>query len=143
MLGLHARKLWVALGLALDLGQQKPGLRHGGSDRHRLAGKIGGFGWSTDHPKRLAAYAPRVGFIAVENDFNVFTPAKELMAVAARENLVSFSRLPLAMGLLTGKYTPGMKVPANDVRGGNAEWMVFFRDGAANPHYLSRLEAIR
>ncbi|MER8883313.1 aldo/keto reductase [Mesorhizobium sp. M0816] len=94
----------------------------------RQEGKIGGFGWSTDHRGRLAAYAPREGFVAVENDFNVFTPANELMAVAARENLVSFSRLPLAMGLLTGKYTPAMRLPTNDVRGGNAEWMVFFRD---------------
>ncbi|MCP9232588.1 aldo/keto reductase [Mesorhizobium sp. LMG 17147] len=109
----------------------------------RQEGKIGGFGWSTDHRERLAAYAPREGFVAVENDFNVFTPANGLMAVAARENLVSFSRLPLAMGLLTGKYTPAMRLPTNDVRGGNAEWMVFFRDGAANPHYLSRLSAIR
>ena len=109
----------------------------------RNEGKIAGFGWSTDHPERLAAYAPREGFVAVENDFNVFTPASELMAVAERESLVSFSRLPLAMGLLTGKYTPGMKLPANDVRGGNAAWMVFFRNGAANPDYLSRLAAIR
>ena len=54
----------------------------------------------------FAAYASRDGFVAVENDFNVFTPANDLMTVAARENLVSFSRLPLAMGLLTGKYTP-------------------------------------
>ena len=77
----------------------------------RNEGKIGGFGWSTDHPERLAAYAPREGFVAVENDFNVFTPASELMAVAERENLVSFSRLPLAMGLLTGKYTPGEPPP--------------------------------
>ena len=109
----------------------------------RQEGKIGGFGWSTDHHERLAAYVSRDGFVAVENDFNVFTPANELMAVAARENLVSFSRLPLAMGLLTGKYTPAMKLPADDVRGGNAEWMVFFRDGAADAHYLSRLAAIR
>lgn len=111
--------------------------------RLRSEGKIGGFGWSTDHPERLSAYASREGFVAVENDFNVFTPASELMAVAERENLISFSRLPLAMGLLTGKYTPGMKLPADDVRGGNADWMVFFRNGAANPEYLSRLGAIR
>ena len=65
------------------------------------------------------------------------------MAIAERERLVSLSRLPLAMGLLTGKYTAGTKLPGNDVRGGNAEWMVFFRDGAANPHYLARLAAIR
>ncbi|UVK38524.1 aldo/keto reductase [Mesorhizobium sp. AR10] len=52
----------------------------------RQEGKIGGFGWSTDHRERLAAYAPREGFVAVESDFNVFTPANQLMAVAACED---------------------------------------------------------
>ena len=111
--------------------------------RLRSDNKIGGFGWSTDHPERLSAYASREGFVAVENDFNVFTPASELMGIAERERLVSLSRLPLAMGLLTGKYTAGTKLPGDDVRGGNAEWMVFFQGGAANPHYLARLAAIR
>jgi aryl-alcohol dehydrogenase-like predicted oxidoreductase len=109
----------------------------------RNEGKIGGFGWSTDHPARLAPYAGRDGFVAVENDYNVFTPATELMAIAAREGLVSLSRLPLAMGLLTGKYTPGQKIRPDDVRGGTAEWLTFFKNGAPNAEYLGRLAAIR
>ena len=106
-------------------------------------GKIGGFGWSTDHPDRLAAYASREGFVAVENDYNVFTPARDLMAIAEREELVSLSRLPLAMGLLTGKYRPGQKLRADDVKGGDAEWLRFFKQGSPNPEYLKRLDAIR
>lgn len=46
----------------------------------KAEGKIDGFGWSTDHPERLAAYATRDGFVAVENDYNVFTPARGVMA---------------------------------------------------------------
>jgi aryl-alcohol dehydrogenase-like predicted oxidoreductase len=109
----------------------------------RDEGRIAGFGWSTDHPERLASYAGRDGFVAVENDYNVFTPAHELMAVAEREGLVSLSRLPLAMGLLTGKYRPGQKLRSDDVRGGDAEWLSFFKDGVPNPEYLKRLDAIR
>ena len=109
----------------------------------RNEGKIAGFGWSTDHPERLAPYAGRDGFVAVENDYNVFTPAPELMAIAERKGLVSLSRLPLAMGLLTGKYRAGSRLRADDVRGGTAEWMTFFKDGVPNADYLRRLNAIR
>jgi aryl-alcohol dehydrogenase-like predicted oxidoreductase len=109
----------------------------------RDEGKIAGFGWSTDHPERLAPFAGRDGFVAVENDFNVFTPAREVMAIAEREGLVSLSRLPLAMGLLTGKYRPGQKIRADDVKGGNAEWLRFFKQGEPNADYLKRLDAIR
>ena len=109
----------------------------------RDAGKIAGFGWSTDHPERLAQFAGQQGFVAVENDFNVFTPAREVMAIAEREGLVSLSRLPLAMGLLSGKYRPGQKLPADDVRGGDAEWLRFFKQGVPNAEYLKRLDAIR
>ena len=109
----------------------------------REEGKVAGFGWSTDHPERLAPYAGRDGFVAVENDYNVFTPAHELMAIAEREGLVSLSRLPLAMGLLTGKYRPGQKLRSDDVKGGDADWLTFFRQGEPNPEYLARLDAIR
>jgi aryl-alcohol dehydrogenase-like predicted oxidoreductase len=109
----------------------------------RNEGKILGFGWSTDHPERLAPYASREGFVAVENDFNVFQPATEVMAIAEREQLVSLSRLPLAMGLLTGKYRPGQKLRRDDVRANDADWMLFFKNGEASPDYLMRLDAIR
>ena len=109
----------------------------------RDVGKIAGFGWSTDHPERLAAFAGREGFVAVENDYNVFTPARELMAIAEREGLVSLSRLPLAMGLLTGKYKPGQRLRSDDVKGGDADWLTFFRNGVPSPDYLARLDAIR
>ena len=109
----------------------------------RDEGKIAGFGWSTDHPERLAPFAGREGFVAVENDYNVFTPALELMAIAEREGLVSLSRLPLAMGLLTGKYKPGQKLRNDDVKGGDAAWLTFFKNGVPNADYLKRLDSIR
>lgn len=109
----------------------------------RNEGKIGAFGWSTDHPERLAAFVGREGFVAVENDFNIFDRAEAVMAIAERDKLVSLSRLPLAMGLLTGKYSGGRKVGADDVRASDQPWMKFFKEGAANPDFTQRLEAVR
>lgn len=109
----------------------------------RAEGKIAAFGWSTDYVASLAAFADRDGFVAVENDLNVFTPASDLMALAEDKRLVSINRLPLAMGLLTGKYDDGRRVGEYDVRGERLPWMKFFTDGRATPAYLERLAAIR
>ena len=99
----------------------------------RNEGKILGFGWSTDHPERLAPYAGREGFVAVENDYNVFQPATEVMAIAERERLVSLSRLPLAMGLLTGKYRPGQKLRSRRRSRRRCRVAAVFQAGGAEP----------
>lgn len=109
----------------------------------RDEGKIGAFGWSTDFIDRARAQCDRPGFVAIEHDFNVFTPAKEMLGFIASKHLISLNRLPLAMGLLTGKFSAGAKPGKNDLRGENLPWMKFFRDGAADPDYLRRLEALR
>lgn len=109
----------------------------------RERGWIGAFGWSTDFPPSAAAFIDRDGFVAVENDFNIFDTADELMALVAERGLVSLSRLPLAMGLLTGKYGRGNKIAGNDIRVRTPEWMKYFKDGVANPDFTRRLESIR
>jgi aryl-alcohol dehydrogenase-like predicted oxidoreductase len=109
----------------------------------RNEGKIGAFGWSTDHPQSLSAFVGREGFVAVENDYNIFDRAEAVMAIAETSGLVSLSRLPLAMGLLTGKYSAGRRVSEDDVRAATLPWMKFFKDGAANPDFTQRLEAVR
>jgi aryl-alcohol dehydrogenase-like predicted oxidoreductase len=109
----------------------------------RTRGWIGAFGWSTDAPASVRAFADRDGFVAIENDFNVFMPADELMQLASEKNLVSISRLPLAMGMLTGKYSDGRAVGDSDIRASGVDWMVFFKDGKAHPDYLRRLESLR
>ena len=109
----------------------------------RSEGRIGAYGWSNDDVTGVRAFADRAGFVAIENDFNVFTPATELMAYAEDKHLVAISRLPLAMGMLTGKYNTGARIPAGDVRAEPLDWMTFFKNGVANPEYVKRLEAIR
>jgi aryl-alcohol dehydrogenase-like predicted oxidoreductase len=46
----------------------------------RNEGKIAAFGWSTDNVDSARAFADRDGFVAVENDLNVFDHADALMA---------------------------------------------------------------
>ena len=106
-------------------------------------GKIRAFGWSTDFIDSARAFADLPGFVAIENDYNVFTPASEVMALCAQKNLVSLSRLPLAMGLLTGKFRPEDNLAHDDIRAQNADWLRFFRKGKPNAAYLEGLSAIR
>ncbi|MGT2911444.1 aldo/keto reductase [Streptococcus cameli] len=51
-------------------------------------------------------------------------PVKEMIAQAAKQNVGILARVPLASGLLTGKYTKDSQFPENDHRNYN-------RDGAA------------
>ena len=109
----------------------------------RAEGIVSAYGWSTDDADRAAAYADREGFVAVQHDFNVFQPAREVLDVARRKGLVSLARLPLAMGLLTGKYRPGAGTGRNDVRASGVDWLVYFKDGEPAPEFVRKLAALR
>jgi len=109
----------------------------------RSEGRIGAYGWSNDSLAGVRAFADRDGFVAIENDFNVFTPATDLMRYAEDKHLVAISRLPLAMGMLTGKYNAGRHVGTGDIRAEPLDWMTFFKNGVANPDYVKRLDSIR
>jgi aryl-alcohol dehydrogenase-like predicted oxidoreductase len=106
-------------------------------------GKIRAYGWSTDDPARAAAFAAGIHCTAIQHDMNLMTPKPEMVALCEQHNLASINRGPLAMGLLTGKFSLGQKLPADDIRGVSPEWMQYFRDGEPNPAWLKRLEALR
>lgn len=105
--------------------------------------KIAAYGWSSDDPNLVSGVIDRNGFVAVENDFNIFTPATQLMDMLADRNKLSICRLPLAMGLLTGKYAPDSKLPADDIRGKDFDWLLFFKNGTPNTEFLDKLGALR
>ena len=106
-------------------------------------GKVAYFGWSTDHVERARAVADRPGFVAVENDYNLFTPAAELMELVESRGWVSICRLPLAMGLLTGKFRPDAQLSPADVRAQAFPWLRFFKNGQPNADYLKRIDPLR
>ena len=106
------------------------------------AGKIRTYGWSTDRPDAIEAFASEPGCGVVEQELNVFMGNPELLALAERLNLASINRSPLGMGLLTGKITPETTFGDEDVRQ-KVAWFPGFKDGRANPAWLDNLAAIR
>lgn len=95
----------------------------------RARGWSGHYGWSTDFPDRAAAMAGRPGFAVVEHAMNVLFAAERLSPVLARHGLLPLIRSPLAMGLLGGRYAPGHRFGADDVRSQTMDWMDWFKDG--------------
>ncbi len=107
-------------------------------------GKIRAYGWSTDFPERAEVFAQGPKCSAIQLQLNVLDDNPEMIALCERYNLAAISRGPLAMGLLTGKYTAETRTSIDDVRGEKSpEWMKYFRDGKPNPEWLFKREAIR
>jgi aryl-alcohol dehydrogenase-like predicted oxidoreductase len=107
------------------------------------AGKIRSYGWSTDFPDRARIFAQGEHCSAIQVEMNVLDDAADIIAVCDEFNLAALNRGPLAMGLLTGKYTPNTTLPEDDVRGTKApEWMKYFKDGQPNPEWLDKVHAV-
>jgi len=107
------------------------------------AGKIRAYGWSTDFSDNAAAMSGRSNFTAVEHAMNVLTDAPKIQKVVQSNNWHALVRSPLAMGLLSGKYSEGKVMPTDDIRSQALQWMQYYSDGQPNPKYLQRFDKIR
>lgn len=108
----------------------------------RAEGLMTCYGWSSDFVPLVSAVADYPGFKVVEHDLNVFDTAPEMLALIEERGLYSLARMPLAMGLLSGKYGRKATIGGTDVRASSAPWMKYFKAGAANEDYLAILEKI-
>ncbi len=106
-------------------------------------GKIRGYGWSTDDPAKARIFAERQHCIAVQFTLNVLEDKPAMRAVCDETDIAGLNRGPLAMGLLTGKFSAGSRLPADDIRGAGAPWMQYFKNGQPNEEWLQRLASIR
>ena len=107
-------------------------------------GKIRSYGWSTDDPERGRKFSEGRHCAAVQFQMNVLSDAPEMVHLCEEKGLAGLNRGPLAMGLLSGKYTASTTLPEDDVRGPNApEWMRYFQNGKPSPEFVSRIDAIR
>ncbi|MFN2108124.1 MAG: aldo/keto reductase [Anaerolineae bacterium] len=107
-------------------------------------GKIRVYGWSTDFPKSAEFFAQGEHCAAIEAQLNVLDDNPAIISVCERHDLALINRGPLAMGLLTGKYSAGTGVSIDDVRGQKSpEWMKYFKDGQASSEFLKKIEAVR
>jgi aryl-alcohol dehydrogenase-like predicted oxidoreductase len=108
------------------------------------AGKIRTYGWSTDFPDRAEVFALGPNCTAIQSQLNVLDDNPAVIAVCETHNLALINRGPLAMGLLTGKYTAETKPSADDVRGEKSpQWMKYFTNGRPNPEWLAKRDAVR
>ena len=100
-------------------------------------GKIRAYGWSTDDPERAAIFAQGAHCAAIQQRLNLFEGNRAVLECCEENNLASINRGPLAMGLLTGKFSHESSLPANDVRHG---WDL---QGGEQAKRLDRLAALR
>jgi aryl-alcohol dehydrogenase-like predicted oxidoreductase len=82
-------------------------------------GIIRAYGWSTDSPERARLFAEGPNCAAIQHRLNIFEGNHQVLAICEAANLASINRSPLAMGLLTGKFSPETMLPQDDVRYGN------------------------
>jgi aryl-alcohol dehydrogenase-like predicted oxidoreductase len=107
-------------------------------------GKIRAYGWSTDFPERAQVFAQGPKCSSVQLQLNVLDDNPAMIALCEKENLAALNRGPLAMGLLTNKYTTEVKIPADDVRGEKSpEWMKYFRGGKPTQEWVAKRDAVR
>ncbi len=100
-------------------------------------GKIRWYGWSTDNPAGARVFARGEHCASVQVNMNVIHDAPAMLAVCDEFNLAAINRGPLAMGMLTGKYTRESTFDATDVR--SRDWV---KDGFQGP-VMDTLDAIR
>jgi aryl-alcohol dehydrogenase-like predicted oxidoreductase len=105
-------------------------------------GLIRCYGWSTEDPRRAAAFAGGVHCAAIQHPLNVLADAPAMLAACDTHGLASINNSPLAMGLLTGKYGAASQLPLDDVRS-TQPWVRYFTGGRPAPVWLARLDAVR
>jgi len=99
-------------------------------------GKIRFYGWSTDDVARARLFAKGPHCAAIELRLNVFDDAPEMLALCEEEDLASVIRVPLLMGILTGRWHRGDSLPDSDRRSDGFRDEQFLR-------LLDRAEALR
>ena len=83
------------------------------------AGKICYYGWSTDDVERARLFARGEHCIAIEHRLNVFNDNGAMLDLCREQDLASLNRVPLLMGVLTGRWSPETKLEKGDPR---AQW---------------------
>jgi aryl-alcohol dehydrogenase-like predicted oxidoreductase len=107
-------------------------------------GKLRAYGWSTDFVDRAEVFAQGKNCTSIQFQLNVLDDNAPVIALCEKYNLAAINRGPLAMGLLSGKYTSSTKPSVDDVRGEKSpEWMKYFKDGKPSPEWMKKMEAVQ
>jgi aryl-alcohol dehydrogenase-like predicted oxidoreductase len=93
------------------------------------AGKVAHYGVSVEKVEEALKAIEYPGVESVQIIFNVFRlrPSELFFEEAVRRNVAVIARVPLASGLLSGRFTRATEFPAEDHRAFNREGAVFDR----------------
>jgi aryl-alcohol dehydrogenase-like predicted oxidoreductase len=107
-------------------------------------GKIRTYGWSTDLLGGAKLFSEEKNCSTIQHRLNIIENYEELLALCEEKHLASINRSPLAMGLLSGKFSQSSALSKEDVRGAGHAWTEpLFRDGRPTPEALSILNSAR
>jgi aryl-alcohol dehydrogenase-like predicted oxidoreductase len=106
-------------------------------------GLIRSYGWSTWDLDCARLFATRPNCAAIMHTLNIYEDAPDMLDLCREHSVASINISPLAMGVLTGKFTADSRVSTDDVRGAGHEWVPYFDGGKPKHEYLDRLAAIR
>ncbi|TQV74472.1 aldo/keto reductase [Denitrobaculum tricleocarpae] len=107
-------------------------------------GLIRSYAWSTDDPARAAVFCGRASVSAVQFDLNVFSDAPGMLEACSVYDCAGLTRVPLAMGFLSGKFSSGSRLSETDIRATPPDWLPYFETGGgAKAEWEARLDAIR
>ncbi len=115
-------------------------------DKLKKEGKIREYGWSTGMPDLAGLFAGKSDGACLQFGFNIFKNSaeeKEMIALCEKFRYSGIINSPLAMGLLSGKFTRGSAVGPDDVRGSGYDWVPYFENGRPKEEFLKKLDAIR
>lgn len=112
-------------------------------DRLVEEGKIRAYGWSTWDVDNIRYFIENTNGVAVQHSANLFSYNPEIMELCEKNHLAGINNFPLAMGVLTGKFNTGAKLPQDDVRGAGHDWVQYFENGKPKEEFLKRLEAVK
>ncbi|UYN99194.1 MAG: aldo/keto reductase [Devosia sp.] len=106
-------------------------------------GRIAAWGWSTDNAEAARRMLVYPHFAAIQQELNVLHDGPDMLALCAETGLASLNRSPLAMGLLSGKFSVKTQFKTDDVRGAGHAWVRHFHNGRPAPEVLARLSDLR
>lgn len=106
-------------------------------------GKIRSYGWSTDFVDNVEASVDKTNFLVVEHAMHVLMDAPKMQSLLSEHQLTTLIRSPLAMGLLSGKYTVHTQMPNDDIRSTEQSWTRYYIDGKPNPEHMKKVDAVR
>ena len=105
------------------------------------AGKVRWFGTAEDVPEVIEVFARSPHCASVQSQLNVFGWSSRVLELATQHDLAVLARSPLAMGLLSGRYTRDRRPAPGDVRL-DTPWWTYFDDDAMG-EWLDRLDQVR